>query len=324
MGQLARVFRKYALAVACRWIRQKIRPQNDKLIMTLLVRDEADIVEDNLRFHLAGGVDHIIATDNGSSDGTLEILQKYEQLGVLTLLHEPLGTFAQSTWVNRMADLALGRFGPCQIFHCDADEFWHSAAGNLKTELCRFPLVECLEVKVHNVLPVFRDGLERFPEDAIVHVQAPVSTLDIQKDSMDRSFFLFPYSDKVFFRASRRMPQVAMGNHQLLHPQRYRTKTTSDISVYHFPVRNFEQFRRKVVTGGSALAANPDFGPEVGWHWRRWYESSLAGTLESTYRGLLLEPGELADCQAQGVVRLEPELPARLFSSVPGLSGARP
>ena len=35
------------------------------LVLTLLCRDEADILESMLRFHLAQGVDRIIATDNG-------------------------------------------------------------------------------------------------------------------------------------------------------------------------------------------------------------------------------------------------------------------
>ena len=41
-----------------------------KLVMTLLVRDEQDIVRENLDFHLAQGVDQVIVTDNGSEDAT--------------------------------------------------------------------------------------------------------------------------------------------------------------------------------------------------------------------------------------------------------------
>ena len=57
--------------------------------MTLLVRDEQDIVRENLDFHLAQGVERVIVTDNGSEDRTLEILRSYEARGLVRLLLEP-------------------------------------------------------------------------------------------------------------------------------------------------------------------------------------------------------------------------------------------
>ena len=53
-----------------------------KLVMILLVRDGLAMVRENLDFHLANGVDYVIAIDNGSTDGTREILADYERLGV--------------------------------------------------------------------------------------------------------------------------------------------------------------------------------------------------------------------------------------------------
>ena len=60
-----------------------------KLVMAMKVRDEDDVLEHNLRYHRAQGVDHFIVTDNGSTDGTPEILRRYEAAGVLTLIQEP-------------------------------------------------------------------------------------------------------------------------------------------------------------------------------------------------------------------------------------------
>ena len=39
--------------------------------MTLLVRDGADLIDVNLRYHRAQGVDLFVVGDNGSTDGTL-------------------------------------------------------------------------------------------------------------------------------------------------------------------------------------------------------------------------------------------------------------
>lgn len=59
------------------------RTSNPKLIMTLLVKNEEDILEENLCFHKAMGVDGFIITDNNSTDSTPDIIRKYKQKGGL-------------------------------------------------------------------------------------------------------------------------------------------------------------------------------------------------------------------------------------------------
>ena len=60
-----------------------------KLIMTMMVRDEADVIRAALEHHRAQGIDRMIVTDNGSVDGTLEILQQYEAEGFVDPKNEP-------------------------------------------------------------------------------------------------------------------------------------------------------------------------------------------------------------------------------------------
>ena len=55
-----------------------------KLVMTLLVRDEADIVDAQIAYHLHAGVDFVVATDNRSVDATTEILERYARDGIST------------------------------------------------------------------------------------------------------------------------------------------------------------------------------------------------------------------------------------------------
>jgi hypothetical protein len=74
-----------------------------KLVMTLLARDEADIVDAQIAYHLPAGVDFVVATDNRSGDGTTEIFERYARDGVLHLIREPGDDLRQSEWVTRMA-----------------------------------------------------------------------------------------------------------------------------------------------------------------------------------------------------------------------------
>jgi glycosyl transferase family 2 len=59
-----------------------------KLVMTLKVRDEDDVLEDNLRFHRTLGVDFFIVTDNGSVDRTPEILARYVTAGLAHVIRD--------------------------------------------------------------------------------------------------------------------------------------------------------------------------------------------------------------------------------------------
>ena len=52
-----------------------------KLVQTLVVRDEADIVDAQIAYHLNAGVDFVLATDHDRIDGTTEILESYERDG---------------------------------------------------------------------------------------------------------------------------------------------------------------------------------------------------------------------------------------------------
>ena len=101
-----------------------------KLFMTLLLRDEEDIVRENLDFHLAQGVDRVIVTDNGSEDGTLEILRDYEARGVVRLLLEPTDDYSQGRWVTRWRGSPPSE-GADWVINNDADEFWWPRSGTL-------------------------------------------------------------------------------------------------------------------------------------------------------------------------------------------------
>src|SRR5690242_4824967 len=102
-----------------------------RLVMTLLVRDEEDIVAANLDYHLNRGVDFILVTDNRSVDTTPDILHRYAA-DVVRIINEPDDDYQQWRWVTRMARLAATEYGADWVFHCDADEFWWPESGSLK------------------------------------------------------------------------------------------------------------------------------------------------------------------------------------------------
>ena len=107
-----------------------------KLVMTLLVRDEDEVLEANLDYHLAQGVDFVIVTDHGSSDSTPRILERYRLRGTARVLRVEGHEHHQSRRVTRMARLAAIDYGADWVINNDADEFWWPVVGNLSDVVC--------------------------------------------------------------------------------------------------------------------------------------------------------------------------------------------
>ena len=83
-----------------------INRPNTKIIATLLVRDEEDVIKQNIEHHINQGVSGFIITNNSSKDNTLEILSKFPE--VLEIINEPETDYDQAKWVTKM-DCAFGR-----------------------------------------------------------------------------------------------------------------------------------------------------------------------------------------------------------------------
>src|SRR4051812_30289952 len=111
-----------------------------RIAMALKVRDEADVIESNLRFHTALGVDVFVITDNGSVDGTREILRGWEAAGRAHVWDRE-GSFRRegSRWLTEMARFAAVELAADWVIHADADEFWWPLTGDLRSALASVP-----------------------------------------------------------------------------------------------------------------------------------------------------------------------------------------
>ena len=108
------------------------------IVLTLLVRDEEDILEANLEFHLSMGVDFVIATDHRSADRTRSILERYQRAGYLHVIREDTEAYEQSSWVTSMARMAYA-MGASWVINGDADEFWWPVQRDLARTLASVP-----------------------------------------------------------------------------------------------------------------------------------------------------------------------------------------
>ena len=283
-----------------------------KLVMTLLVRDEADIVRENIDFHLNRGIDGVVAIDNGSTDGTLEILEDFSRQRVLKILHEPGRDYAQSRWVTRAAEYARETMGADWLLNNDADEFWTTPTGNLKDAIGETG-ANVLHCKRVNMIAAYETLRGDWAGELVYRVADPVAPRRIKNfyvDPLPCPYFYFDLPSKALVRA-RGLVSVAQGNHDATFGETTTPPEQAAVEILHFPVRSMEQFRKKIVQGGEAYRANTELAPRMGWHWRRWYKMFLEQGIEAALADSLPSRDQLeADLQS-GVV-LEDRRFARL------------
>jgi Glycosyl transferase family 2 len=207
-----------------------------KLVMTLLARDEADVIEDHLAFHLNAGVDFVIATDNRSQDGTTEILESHARQGHLHLIRDESEYLRQAEWTTRMARLAATDYGADWVIHSDADEFWWPRGESLKDVLASIPArYGIVRALLRHFVP--RPGDEpRFAERMIVRMSAQAPINDPRS--------LFRPNLKVVHRADPNV-QVSIGTQRLVESPLVPLRGWYPIEFLHFPVRSLEQCERK-------------------------------------------------------------------------------
>ena len=252
-----------------------------KLVMTLLVRDEEDIVRENLDFHLAQGVDQVIVTDNGSEDTTAEILREYESQGVLRLLFETSDDYSQGRWVTRMARMAASE-GADWVINNDADEFWWPRAGSLKT------IFEQLDDRV-GMLVAHRENFVPRPEDG-----RPFWERMTLRERESLNPLGKPLPPKLAHRADPEI-EVAQGNHKVEGAELGERLDDGSIEILHFPMRTYEQFENKIVKGGRAYARNRELPQSTGRTWRRLYEAWEQGKLRDHYDDNVIVEGGRSD-----------------------------
>jgi glycosyltransferase involved in cell wall biosynthesis len=223
-----------------------------KIVATILAKNEADIIGLNIEHHINQGISQFIVTDNASTDGTRQIIEKYTE--VVEIIDEPGNDHNQPKWVSHMAKLAC-KLEPDWIVHLDADELW-----------CNLYQLRHVRGKVA--------GCER------MYLHPPTGEVF---DWREQRFYLdfdecnIPQESKVAHRSD---PEIAIthGNHGVVNAE---IEFTRAIYRHHYPVRSYEQWARKA-EGNEALKRRNSHCVR----WQNWYNLLTSGKLRDEYSRL--------------------------------------
>ena len=240
--------------------------------MTLLARNEADVVDAQIAFHLHAGVDFVIATDNASTDDTAAIFERYERAGRLRLLREPGDDMRQAEWVTRMARLAATEHDADWVIHSDADEFWWPRGGTLKDVLATVP------ARYGIVRGCWRHFLPR-PDDGSFFAERMTIRLAMPAHPGAKET-IFHAHQKIAHRAHPAV-EIEAGNHNAEAPGLLPLRAWQPLEVLHFSFRSVTQVERKGLHGGWLRNPDPRHEPTLHRSCSR-RRSATAGSVLST------------------------------------------
>jgi hypothetical protein len=238
-----------------------------------MVRNEVDIIATTIR-HMAYQCDNLIVADNGSTDGTREILGDLAKEFPLHVVDDSEPAYYQARKMTQLAELAADRANgdDMWIIPFDADELWNSRDDPNQ------PIRDLLEGQRVCVAQADLFDYRATALDPVV-IGPDVNPIMTMQWCTAHAAGL----PKVAFRWQPGA-QIHQGNHGVDLPDRGMTEIL--LRVNHFPYRSAHQFVAKALQGAAAYAAT-DLPDEMGAHWRaygRLYDTYGRETLEDVFR----------------------------------------
>ena len=240
------------------------------IFAVMMVRNEADILRVNLLYHLASGIDHILAIDNGSTDGTADILDEFAATRRVHVFSRP-GPFYQADATTEFAREAFLR-GARWVLPIDADEFWHVPGGRLRDILDDSADVGALEADVVNFVQQ-REQDVLTPHALLTmtrRVPAPVGGSGEAAELVESGYISFVecrYPPKYVSRATIAM-RMGQGNHSACATGGP-VRKTSAIVCLHAPLRARAGLEVGKIQPGRKADEVDDY-LRACWHLRRW------------------------------------------------------
>jgi glycosyltransferase involved in cell wall biosynthesis len=254
-------------------------------------RNEADVIRANVLHHLNQGIDRFLILDNGSVDGTCDVLSELAHSFPVEW-KQHIGHFRQRELLTRLAREAFVR-GADWVMTVDADEFWYAPGSTLRTVL-EGSSAGALRVQLVNFVQR-REQLST-TRDALLHMTyRPANTVG----PIERAVKLFE-AGQISFVEHRYVPkwisrtcaslEIGWGMHHVLGV-REPTQDTSEIVCLHAPLRSHQVLESKTDLARSIDDIEDYLG--VCWHLRRWRRLAREGRLEAEWQANSYLDGQL-------------------------------
>ena len=269
-----------------------------------LIKNEVDIIECNIRYHNKMGVKQFAIIENGSTDGTRELLSKLQSEFEIYIVDRPEHTYQFHQWRKEIVMIAKKIFNPDMTICCDADEFWLPADRNKDHLLTEFFNINDSIVTVDrfNMLPrqEVTDNTIFYDTDLCVRGTINYSkNTQIQKNNIGT--LLSKIGPKIAVNP-KGVLSINGGNHRGKHLRFWRNRYSQEVQVFHYPIRSFAHFENNVVNRKQVID-NPSLKIRIGDHYRRWAKLYEQNELRNEYNRFIFSIDEINTLNDIGVIQ---------------------
>jgi hypothetical protein len=270
-----------------------------KLSMVILVKNEEDIIEKNIRFHSALGVDNFVIMDNNSEDNTRDILSSLKNEFEITIIDEK-GPYAQSKFMTKLNKIAKKKYNPDWIINNDADEFWVPTVTESLKDALNFK-GSVLQVPRSNM--ILYDGINSWVES-----EYRVANQILSREDYDNTNIMLGKIGRKVIINPHGYIKTNSGNHSAEHIAFWKKQEFRKIHIYHYPIRSYKQFEKTIKNRAKLLK----IGAKMGIHYKKWAKLYEEGKLLEEFEKMVFDNEKLKCLQDINIIKKDTK-PKELF-----------
>jgi hypothetical protein len=237
-----------------------------KIVVISTIRNEADILETFVRYHLQF-VDRMIIVNHRSVDSSADILNGLQQEGLsLDVVRETGIEHQQGSVLSRFMKKAVLEYDADWVIPLDADEFLAMKdEGRVREVMEKLPPDKVVKLPWRTYVPVATDNLQE--PNILKRIQHYRS-----KENINLRKIMIPRS-----MATKKNGIIAAGNHGFVKESFRKQKEfpcvyTDQLVLAHFPVRSAQQITTKAFVGWLSCLVKPNKEPTEAFHLKRLYD----------------------------------------------------
>lgn len=240
----------------------------DNIALVTMVKDEEDIIYENLVWHFCVGFRKFVIVDNNSTDKTRELIEKFKSQtdgkALVIIIEDPILEYIQSAVTSGAMYFAKSIWPKTEwVFPVDADEFWYPSV-KLSDVLKSVPANQdaILTLQYNHF---FTETADKFDPSKPFYENIPYR-LNVLEGTLGK-IALRPRLDTI----------IEQGNHSIKLPglTKYAHGNKIGLDMRHFQRRSLEQINKKYSNGAKANIAGQKkgvVGIDAGTGWTKFQE----------------------------------------------------